>query len=226
MIDIRGDDGATGGDFGANELGGDDLGDALGEFSEDGGLEAVVALLGALVLVDEEQRQVPYILEPAATEARVPLAVEPVRVDSVDPWWRKVDQVDLPPEPAVVEIPDTLDGRVVLFNQALVKRDMALLTRLTDPAQHRPMRIWLGKGAGIPAKASDEEAEAKAKIVGDIRSPTGDRADVRVVITTAAGEVTVQQQWAQRTGVWYFQPVKIRSAAMQTGPVKPYSKHR
>ena len=61
--------------------------------------------------------------------------------------------VEKPP----LEIPDSLDGRAKLFSEALVRRDMSLLTRLTDPAQHRALRIWLAHGSGIPQPVEDKD---------------------------------------------------------------------
>ena len=53
VVDVRGDDGAAGGDLGADEFGGDFVRDALGEAAEDAGGVFVLYLRGADVLLIE-----------------------------------------------------------------------------------------------------------------------------------------------------------------------------
>ncbi len=125
-----------------------------------------------------------------------------------------------------LEIPDSLDGRVTMFTEALAHRNMEVMIRLTDPAQHRALRIWLAHGSGIPKAVDDKGIALGAKVVRS--NPTGaagDRADVRVQLSlTPANRLTLDQQWAKCGSAWYFQPVRFRSHSVAKGPVQPYSK--
>jgi hypothetical protein len=125
-----------------------------------------------------------------------------------------------------LEIPDSLDGRVKMFTEALARRNMEVMIRLTDPAQYRALRIWLAHGSRIPKPVEDKEIDLRAQIVST--TPTGaagDRADVRVQLSPTPGNrLTLDQRWAQRGSAWYFQPVRLQSASVVKGPVVPYSK--
>ncbi len=133
-----------------------------------------------------------------------------------------------PPPPLV--IPDSLEGRAAMFTEALVRRDMPLIVRLTDPDQHRALRIWLAHGTGLPEPSTPADSPPQAEIVSNVaKSATGDIVDVRVRLPASGDskETVLDEQWVQRNEVWYFQPELVRSpTAVRSGPVRPYVKPR
>ena len=132
-----------------------------------------------------------------------------------------------PVEKPPLEIPTALNLRAEMFSQALARRDMEVLIRLTDPAQHRALRIWLAHGSDVPGQVADAEPELPAKVVSTKTSPTGDRADLRVELSAGGKPILLDQQWVQRAGGgWYFQPIRVRSANILAGPAAPYTKQK
>ncbi len=138
-----------------------------------------------------------------------------------------------PAPPTPLEIPDSLEGRAAMFSDALTRRDMEVLIRLTDPAQYRALRTWLAHGLPEPAQATDAKATdtgPKSEILGTVvTSSAGDLANVRVRLPAAAGgqELLLDEQWARRGEAWYFQPERLRSVSPSShGPVRPYVKQQ
>ena len=125
----------------------------------------------------------------------------------------------------VLELPTSLDGRARLFTEALARRDMQVMIRLTDPSQHRALRIWLAHGSGVPRAVEDETVDLGAKIMNTtVTSPTGDRASLRVQLSPGGKQIALDEQWAQQGDVWYFQPVRLRSPRVVKGPAQSYAK--
>jgi hypothetical protein len=125
-----------------------------------------------------------------------------------------------------LELPASLDGRAKMFTEALARRNMEVLIRLTDPAQHRALRIWLAHSSKVLQAVEDQEIDLNVKIVRTtLTSPAGDRADLSVQLSPSGGKQrALDEQWAQQGTVWYFQPVRLRSPPLVKGPVQPYSK--
>ncbi len=65
-----------------------------------------------------------------------------------------------PPPPPPLEIPDSLAGRAAVFGDALARRDMEVLIRLTDPAQYRALRTWLAHGQDEAQRPAEPPASA------------------------------------------------------------------
>ena len=132
-----------------------------------------------------------------------------------------------PEQKPPLEIPDLLAPRAEMFSQALARRNMGVMIRLTDPAQHRALRIWLAHGADLPRQIDDDQTDLAANVIDTKVNPAGDRAELRIQLAQDGRAVVLDQQWAQRTGgAWYFQPVRLRSANTSKGPAVPYSKQR
>jgi hypothetical protein len=132
-----------------------------------------------------------------------------------------------PTQKAPLVIPDSLPGRAQLFTQALAKRDMELMIRLTDSRQHRAMRIWFAHLTDIPESTDDELEDVKVEVISTVPSASGDRADLRLQVTSPGGKpIVVDEQWAQKVTGWCFQPVRWRAQAPPKGSVKAYSKQR
>jgi hypothetical protein len=132
-----------------------------------------------------------------------------------------------PAPPAPLVIPDELDGRAALLAQSLARRDMAVLIRLTDPEQHRALRIWLAHASDLPGPYEATETVPKPEVLSPGVSPGGDQADVRVRLPADEQhpEVVLDEHWTRRNEIWYFQPQRLRAAApVRTGPVRPYVK--
>lgn len=111
-----------------------------------------------------------------------------------------------------LSLPTGLSERAQLCTQALARRDVALVTSLTDPAMHRALRIWLAHAKELPPPVPHDTA-----VAATVESTTTDakNADVTVVVvrlTTADGKTSeIRQQWASTAGCWYFRPQKLRS---------------
>lgn len=75
----------------------------------------------------------------------------------------------VPASTAPTALPALLDDRAVLWTTALARRDMATLTGLTDPSQHRALRIWLAHGSGLPtpSEAGTPLEAAISKVVAN-----------------------------------------------------------
>ena len=132
-----------------------------------------------------------------------------------------------PEEKPPLVIPDSLVPRAEMFSQALARRDMEVMIRLTDPAQHRALRIWLAHGSDVPPQAGTDQTDLTAKVIVTKANPAGDRVELRVQLAQDGRPVVLDQQWAQVAhGAWYFQPVRLRSANTFKGQVVPYSKQR
>lgn len=113
------------------------------------------------------------------------------------------------------ELPVELEDRAVLLAEALVRRDVNLLLRMTDPAQHRAMRIWLAHAKDLPRRISDDQGSVRSELVTKAaNTPSGDsvEARVRLRIPPDGDEVFVNQSWVYRGESWYFRPVRLRAA--------------
>jgi hypothetical protein len=120
-----------------------------------------------------------------------------------------------------------------MFTGALASRNMELLIRLTDPSQHRALRIWLAHGLPEPDKTADgqtTEEVPKPQILSTVfTTAERDSAAVRVQLPAVADgkELVLDEQWTRRGEIWYFQPVRLRTASeTRTGPVRPYVKQK
>jgi hypothetical protein len=119
--------------------------------------------------------------------------------------------------PLPLEMPMLLDERAILLAEALVRRDMEVLILLTDPSQHRALRIWLAHGKDLPRQMSNEneapqipsEVLSKAKTTA-----AGDSVDVRVrlCLPPDGKEFVLNERWVQQGTTWYFRPVRLRFA--------------
>jgi hypothetical protein len=126
------------------------------------------------------------------------------------------------------ELPTGLDDRAVLFADALVRRDMDVLTRLTDPAEHRAMRIWVAHGKDLPQQASAGDQPIKPELVlKNMTTPKGDDATikVRLRLPPSANEFVLNEHRSQRGDTWYFRPVRVRSPRM-VPPMPPERRGR
>jgi hypothetical protein len=124
-----------------------------------------------------------------------------------------------------LDVPDSLEGRAKMFTEAVARRNMEVMIRLTNPAQHRALRIWLAHDSALPQPVEDPEVDLNAKILQSTPSPQGNRANLRVQISPAAGKLlALNEQWTQQRSVWYFEPVRWRSPTPARGTVQPYSK--
>ncbi|HTU24159.1 MAG TPA: hypothetical protein VMF30_02100 [Pirellulales bacterium] len=131
-----------------------------------------------------------------------------------------------PAEPAPLVLPDSLEERAQVFTEALVRRDMPLMIRLTDPAQHRALRIWLAHGSQLPKPVEDRDVKVDTKVVQTVLAdPKSEKATLRVQVLSAGGKpMAIEQAWAQNAAGWYFQPVRLRSPPVAKGPVRAYTK--
>ncbi len=119
-----------------------------------------------------------------------------------------------PPPPPPVELPTLLDERAVLLADAVVRRDMAVLTALTDPTQHRALRIWLAHAEGLPRGVIGADAKVDAKLLSKAKTTAaGDNVDVRVQLRVPPDgrELVLVQRWVQQGETWRFRPVRLRS---------------
>ncbi|HEV3136638.1 MAG TPA: hypothetical protein VGZ26_02020, partial [Pirellulales bacterium] len=113
-----------------------------------------------------------------------------------------------PPLPSPLEIPTRLEERAVLLAEALARRDMKVLIALTDPSQHRALRIWLAHGKDLPEQISDDDQQAPSKVLSmAVTTAAGDSVDVRVRLPSASKEFVLKERWVQQGAAWYFRPV-------------------
>lgn len=127
-----------------------------------------------------------------------------------------------PAPPAPFQPPSSLTERAILWTEALVRRDLARLILLTEPSEHRALRIWLAHGEDVPApvSASDQSGAAEIKILKTTMPTTaGDNAQVRVLLQWGkrGARQVLDQTWVKKGTAWYFRPVRLRSTlAMRT----------
>jgi hypothetical protein len=128
-----------------------------------------------------------------------------------------------PPPPPPLELPTSLEERAVLAANAVARRDTNLLLRLTEPSQHRALRIWLSHAKGLPEKSAGD-AEIKSELLTTaITTASKDRVDARVRLLFPADgtEFVLNEAWVYRGDTWYFQPVRLRSARQTNIPRSP-----
>jgi hypothetical protein len=116
-----------------------------------------------------------------------------------------------PASTAPPPFPASLEERAALWTTALARRDMATLTGLTDPSQHRALRIWLAHGSGLPTP-SDAAAPVEVALVKVDAKPS-DAARVRVsakLSQSGGTPLMMHADWLEVGGAWYFQPPKLR----------------
>jgi len=88
------------------------------------------------------------------------------------------------------------------------------LIGLTDPAQHRTLRIWLAHGSGLPAPAADGTPVDAALVKVDANAGDAAHAKVCTQLSQAGtAPLIIRHDWAESGGAWYFKPPKLRSAA-------------
>jgi len=127
-----------------------------------------------------------------------------------------------PAPPATADFPTSLDERAALFTEALARRDMEILIRLTDPSQHRALRTWLAHGADLPPQTSlddsREHPRVKSEVLSKARSTAaGDVVDVRVRLNSGAlgKPLVLDERWVRQGEQWYFRPVHLRWQAQR-----------
>jgi hypothetical protein len=121
-----------------------------------------------------------------------------------------------PAAPPPTELPASLEKRAVLLAEALVRRNMEVLIGLTDPAQHRALRIWLAHGTDLPRQVSLEDLRIETEVLSKAKTtPGGDTIDVRVLLRVLPErkELVFDQRWVLQGEAWYFRPVRLRAQA-------------
>lgn len=119
-----------------------------------------------------------------------------------------------PGPPPSRELPVALKERAALLTEALALRDMEILIGLTDPSQHRALRIWLAHGSDLPKKVSAEHAPVEAEVLSTAKTtPGGDSVDVRVRLRTSGDgkKFVLDERWVRQGEAWYFRPVRLRA---------------
>ena len=135
-------------------------------------------------------------------------------------WWTTTrfshDDVAL----ASTQLPDSLEERATLLAAAVARRDTGLLIQLTDPQQHRALRIWVAHGKDVPKSIEADDSELEPEIVSKVAtggSPNASTIRVRLRLPPDGEECILTQQWVRRADAWYFRPVVLRSQL----PTKP-----
>ena len=137
--------------------------------------------------------------------------------------WQSAGRPALPP---TAELPASLDERTTLFAAGVVRRDTNLLIRLTDPSQHRALRIWLAHAKDLPRVSPDDADAIEATLVSKAKTTAGGEqvdARVRLRLPGESKEFVLAQNWIQKGDVWYFRPLVLRSAA-QAMPMRSFKK--
>ena len=125
---------------------------------------------------------------------------------------REMSYTPSPPPP--LELPTELEERATLVADAVARRDTNLLLRVTDPTQHRALRIWLAHGKELPAETSIADADIKSELLSTaITTATKDHAEARVRLSMPPDgkEFVLSESWIYRGDTWYFQPIRLRS---------------
>jgi hypothetical protein len=124
--------------------------------------------------------------------------------------------------PPTADFPTSLDERAALFTEALARRDMEVLIRLTDPSQHRALRTWLAHGADLPPRTSDDDSREHPRVESEVLSKArstagGDTVDVRVRLNSGAEgkQLVLDERWVRQGEQWYFRPVRLRWQAQR-----------
>lgn len=132
------------------------------------------------------------------------------------------------PEPTPPrELPLALAERAALLAESLATRDMQTLIALTDPAQHRALRIWLAHGKDLPRKLATDDEIPESHVVRTAKiTPGGETVDVRVRLRTPTDrqESVLDQRWVKQGETWFFRPVRMRATAQPI--VRPATNQR
>jgi hypothetical protein len=121
--------------------------------------------------------------------------------------------------PLPMEIPTRLEERALLLAEALTRRDMAVLIVLTDPSQHRALRIWLAHGTDLPKQISDKDSQVPSEVLSKaMTTAAGDSAEIRVRLPSAGNDFVLKERWVQQGGAWYFRPARLRSPQPPMAP--------
>src|SRR5262249_16179324 len=94
--------------------------------------------------------------------------------------------------------PTDLEPRIRLLIEAWQAQDVALMVRLTEPAQDRSLRRWLR--SNVPPSGTDP-------IDFSITRRDTRAADVLLVLgASSAGGHVLRQRWIEKQGTWFFVP--------------------
>ncbi|MBI2824201.1 MAG: hypothetical protein HYX69_05900 [Planctomycetia bacterium] len=130
---------------------------------------------------------------------------------------------------SAARLPDSLDERATLLAEAVARRDMTLLVQLTDPSQHRALRIWLAHGKDLPKEVPAESPGIESDVVARTKSGAsgGTKVRVRLRLPPDGEEFVLNEQWVQRAESWYFRPTIVRSPAPpKTFELQPKGRRR
>jgi hypothetical protein len=117
--------------------------------------------------------------------------------------------------PAAV-LPDSLPERAIVLAEAVAHRDTNLLIQLTDPSQHRALRIWLAHGNDLPKAVPIDSTDIRAELLTKVDAKrSSDVATTQVLLQVAPDgeEFVLTEQWVRRADTWYFRPARLRSPA-------------
>ncbi len=119
-----------------------------------------------------------------------------------------------PAPPVHRELPTALPERAALLTEALATRDMEVLIGLTDPSQHRALRIWLAHGKDLPQISRSENPQVESAVLSAAKTTAaGDVVDVRVRLRTPADAkgLVLVERWVKQSETWFFRPVRMRA---------------
>lgn len=127
--------------------------------------------------------------------------------------------------PGQPELPRELEARAKLWGEAWLKRDTALLVRLTDPTEDRALRRWLAKNTA--PDGGTQEGWRGATFDLTVRPLPGQKAEVTIRVgrrdeSNGQSGLMIPQLWAEKQGVWFFIPSHADSTfRRESGPAKP-----